>query len=171
MRVLSKVLYGVLAVLLLCPLLAVAVDEGSTSQVSSAQISDASESTLQARPSQGHRDSSVLRLGIPLEPPNLDPTTGAAAAVDEVVYGNIFEGLTRISESGAVMPALAESWDVAADGMSYVFHLRHGVQFHDGSEFDAQDVKFSLQRAIAPDSSNAQKALLEPISRVEVIDQ
>jgi len=114
--------------------------------------------------------SNVLRIGLPLEPPNLDPTSGAAAAVDEVVYGNVFEGLTRITETGTVVPALAESWEVAADGMSYVFHLRHGVHFHDGSVFDAQDVKFSLERAIAPDSSNAQKALLAPISKVDVID-
>ena len=140
MRVFSKVLFCILAAFLFYPLIAAAAD------------------------------SSVLRIGIPLEPPNLDPTSGAAAAVDEVVYGNIFEGLTRITESGAVVPALAESWDIAADGLSYVFYLRHGVRFHDGSGFDAQDVKFSLERAIAPGSSNAQKALLEPISRVEVID-
>ena len=43
-----------------------------------------------------------LILGLPLEPPNLDPTSGAAAAVDEVVYGNIFEGLTKLTQNGAV---------------------------------------------------------------------
>lgn len=111
-----------------------------------------------------------LRIGVPLEPPNLDPTSGAAGAVDSIVYGNIFEGLTRITESGAVAPALAESWEIAADGFSYVFHLRHGVRFHDGTDFDAEVVKFSLERALAPDSSNAQKAMLSPISQVDIID-
>jgi ABC-type dipeptide/oligopeptide/nickel transport system permease component/ABC-type transport system substrate-binding protein len=111
-----------------------------------------------------------LVLGLPLEPPNLDPTSGAAAAVDEVVYGNVFEGLTRITQNGAVAPALAESWEISPDGLTYVFHLRRGVRFHDGSAFDASDVKFSLDRIGAPDSTNAQKALFEPIRRVEVID-
>ena len=111
-----------------------------------------------------------LVLGVPLEPPNLDPTSGAAAAVDSVVYGNIFEGLVRITQSGDVAPALAESWEVSADGLEYTFRLRRGVRFHDGTTFDANDVRFSLERALAPDSTNAQKALLSAISNVEVLD-
>jgi ABC-type dipeptide/oligopeptide/nickel transport system permease component/ABC-type transport system substrate-binding protein len=111
-----------------------------------------------------------LVLGLPLEPPNLDPTSGAAAAVDEVVYGNVFEGLTRLTQNGTVAPALAESWEISPDGLTYVFHLRRGVLFHDGSAFDASDVKFSLDRIVAETSANAQKALFEPIRRVEVID-
>jgi ABC-type transport system substrate-binding protein/ABC-type dipeptide/oligopeptide/nickel transport system permease component len=111
-----------------------------------------------------------LVLGLPLEPPNLDPTSGAAAAVDEVVYGNVFEGLTRITQNGTVAPALAESWEISPDGLTYVFHLRRGVTFHDGSAFDASDVKFSLDRISAETSTNAQKALFEPIRAVEVID-
>ena len=85
-----------------------------------------------------------LVLGVPLEPPNLDPTSGAAAAVDSVVYGNIFEGLVRITQSGDVAPALAESWEVSADGLEYTFRLRRGVRFHDGTTFDANDVVVSF---------------------------
>ncbi len=113
---------------------------------------------------------SQLVLGVQLEPPNLDPTSGAAAAVDDIVYGNIFEGLTRITEAGEVAPALAVSWQLVDDGVAYVFQLRQGVRFHDGSTFDAHDVKFSLDRALAADSSNAQKALLSPIKQVDVVD-
>ena len=111
-----------------------------------------------------------LVLGLPLEPPNLDPTAGAAAAVDEVVYGNVFEGLTRITQNGTVAPALADSWSVSPDGRIWVFHLHGGVRFHDGTTFDAGDVKFSLDRLLAPDSANAQKALFEPIGSVTVVD-
>ena len=111
-----------------------------------------------------------LILGVPLEPPNLDPTSGAAAAVDSIVYGNVFEGLTRIAQSGDVAPGLAESWEISSDGLAYVFSLRRNVRFHDGTAFDANDVKFSLDRALEPGSTNAQKALLSPISQVEVID-
>jgi peptide/nickel transport system substrate-binding protein len=110
------------------------------------------------------------RIGIALEPPNLDPTAGAAAAIDEVVYANVFEGLTRIDERGEVLPALAERWDISGDRLTYTFHLRKDVRFHDGTTFDAHDVKFSLDRARAPESTNAQKVLFEPIANVAVID-
>jgi len=112
----------------------------------------------------------TITLGMVLEPPNLDPTAGAAAAIDEVVYANIFEGLTRFGPDGAVLPALAESWDVSEDGTVYTFHLHAGVKFHDGSDFDASDVVFSLDRARAEDSVNAQKALFAGITGVEAVD-
>lgn len=111
-----------------------------------------------------------LVLGVVLEPPHLDPTAGAAAAIDEVVYANVFQGLTRIGPSGEVLPDLAESWTVSDDGKVYTFKLHTGVKFHDGSDFDAEDVKFSLDRARADDSVNAQKGLFSAIDTVEVVD-
>ena len=111
-----------------------------------------------------------LVLGIVLEPPHLDPTAGAAAAIDEVVYDNIFEGLTKIGAHGEVLPALAESWSVSEDGKVYTFKLHTGVKFHDGTDFNADDVKFSLDRARAENSTNAQKGLFAQIDTVEVVD-
>ena len=111
-----------------------------------------------------------LVLGMPLEPPHLDPTAGAAAAIDEVLYANVFEGLTRIGPRGEVLPALAESWTVSDDGKVYTFKLRTGVKFHDGTDFSADDAKFSLDRARANDSTNAQKILFAAIDTVEVVD-
>ena len=112
----------------------------------------------------------TITLGMVLEPPNLDPTAGAAAAIDEVVYANIFEGLTRFGPDGSILPALAESWEISDDGKVYTFTLRGGVKFHDGTEMEATDVKFSLDRARAPDSTNAQKALFAGIESVEALD-
>ena len=111
-----------------------------------------------------------LVLGMALEPPHLDPTAGAAAAIDEVVYANVFEGLTRIGSHGEVLPALAESWTVSDDGKTYTFKLHTGVKFHDGTDFNADDVKFSLDRARAENSTNAQKGLFAAIDTVEVVD-
>ena len=111
-----------------------------------------------------------LTLGIGLEPPHLDPTAGAAAAIDEVVYQNVFEGLTRIGPDGAVLPGLAKDWTVSDDGLTYSFRLRDGVKFHDGTRFDAAVVVFSINRAMAEDSTNAQKGLFEPIAKVEAKD-
>ncbi len=112
----------------------------------------------------------ALTIGMVLEPPNLDPTGGAAAAIDEVVYANVFEGLTRFGSDGAVLPALASSWDVSEDGLTYTFHLQSGVKFHDGTDMNADDVVFSLNRARAEDSTNAQKALFKGIADVAATD-
>ncbi len=112
----------------------------------------------------------TFNMGMVLEPPHLDPTAGAPAAIDEVVYANLYEGLTRIGSKGEVLPALAESWDISEDGKSYTFKLRNGVKFHDGTDFEATDVKFSLERASAEESTNAQKALFAGIESVEVVD-
>jgi len=109
-------------------------------------------------------------IGMQLEPPNLDPTSGAAAAIDEVVYANIFEGLTRYRSDGSIAPALAKSWDISDDGLTYTFHLHSGVKFHDGTAMTADDVKFSLDRARGDGSTNAQKALFAGIASVDVID-
>ncbi|MBE9553727.1 MAG: ABC transporter substrate-binding protein, partial [Proteobacteria bacterium] len=117
---------------------------------------------------QAAKDSLVL--GMPLEPPHLDPTAGAAAAIDEVVYANLFEGLTRIDENGAVQPGLASEWTISADGLTYTFRLRAGVKFHDGSAMDSADVKFSLDRAGSEVSINAQKGLFEAIESIATPD-
>ena len=112
-----------------------------------------------------------LNVGLVLEPPNLDPTTGgAAASIREVTYANIFEGLTRIDANGGVLPDLAKSWDISPDGLTYTFHLQTGVKFHDGAPFSADDVKFSLDRARDAKSTNAQKQLFANIASVDSVD-
>jgi peptide/nickel transport system substrate-binding protein len=111
-----------------------------------------------------------LTVAMQLEPPHLDPTSAAAGAIDSVVYSNIFEGLTRFMGDGSIVPGLAESWEISDDGLVYTFKLRDGVTFHDGTVMDAEDVKFSLDRARAEDSVNAQKALFSGITDVAVVD-
>ncbi|MEM9288386.1 MAG: hypothetical protein AAGA36_08605, partial [Pseudomonadota bacterium] len=75
-------------------------------------------------------EGETLTIGVGLEPPNLDPTLGAAAAVDEVVYANLFQGLTRIDRNGKVQPALAMSWDILDAGRLYRFRLVPNAVFH-----------------------------------------
>jgi peptide/nickel transport system substrate-binding protein len=114
----------------------------------------------------GEKDNTVT-VGMVLEPPGLDPTAGAASAIREVTYANIFEGLTRIDHDGKVEPDLAESWTISPDGLTYTFTLVGGVKFHDGTPFDCSIVKFSYERAMAPNSTNAQKQLFEPIASID----
>ncbi len=114
--------------------------------------------------------STSITIGDQLEPPHLDPTAGAAGAIDNVVYINIYEGLTEFASDGSVIPALAESWDISEDGLTYTFHLQSGVKFHDGSDMTASDVVWSLNRARAEDSVNAQKGLFANIADVSAPD-
>ena len=58
-------------------------------------------------------------IGLQLEPPHLDPTSAAAGAIDQVLYANVFEGLTRFGPNGSVQPGLAASWTISDDGLSY----------------------------------------------------
>ena len=111
-----------------------------------------------------------ITVAIQLEPPNLDPTGGAAQAIDSVLYSNVFEGLTRFMADGSVVAGLAQSWDISEDGLTYTFMLHDGVTFHDGTTMDAEDVKFSLDRARSEDSINAQKGLFADIADVTVVD-
>ncbi len=111
-------------------------------------------------------DPITVTVGLQLEPPHLDPTSAAAGAIDQVLYANVFEGLTRFGPDGSIRPALARSWTISEDGLSYTFTLAADVTFHDGTAMDANDVVFSLNRARAEDSVNAQKALFEDIASV-----
>jgi len=118
----------------------------------------------------GAMAKSDITLAMQLEPPHLDPTSAAAGAIDSVLYSNVFEGLTRFASDGSIIPGLAQSWVISDDGMTYTFKLAEGVTFHDGTTMDAEDVKFSLDRARAEDSANAQKALFASIADVEAVD-
>jgi peptide/nickel transport system substrate-binding protein len=100
-----------------------------------------------------------LVIGMSLEPPVLDPTKNAAAAIRSIACPSIFESLGRIDRNGEIKPGLAESWTISEDGKEYVFKLRSGVKFHDGEAFDASVVKFSLDRLFAPDSTVPAKSL------------
>jgi peptide/nickel transport system substrate-binding protein len=111
-----------------------------------------------------------ITIGMQLEPPILDPTASPAAAISEVLYGNVYEGLVQFAADGSVTPKLASSWEISADGLSMVFHLVQGVRFHDGSDFDAAAAKFSLDRVPAPSSLNPQRARLAKIRSVEAVD-
>jgi peptide/nickel transport system substrate-binding protein len=109
-------------------------------------------------------------LGMALEPPGLDPTSGAAASIGEITHYNIFEGLTKINADNSVTPLLAEAWSLSPDGLVYRFTLRDGVFFHDGVKLTSADVRFSFERAGAPDSINKTKRFFQDIARLETPD-
>ena len=90
-----------------------------------------------------------LRYGFTTEPTTLDPLNPANTADGRSILFNVFEGLVKPDTSGTMLPCLAASWNIEQYGLIYIFTLRENVLFHDGSSLTAEDVKFSLDTAIA----------------------
>ncbi|MBT1017545.1 ABC transporter substrate-binding protein [Canibacter sp. lx-72] len=92
-----------------------------------------------------------ITVGLVLEPTNLNIRETAGVALDQILLDNVYQGLIAL-KPGTVneyVPKLAASLpEVSADGKSYSFKLRSGVKFHDGSEFDSEDVVHSLTRGL-----------------------
>jgi peptide/nickel transport system substrate-binding protein len=124
---------------------------------------------IQAAPGLAQTKTTIT-LGVAVEPPHLDPSSHVAGSIREIVYANVYEGLMLTDENGKEYPALAEKVEGSADGKRYTFRLRKGVVFHDGTPFDSAVVRFSLDRARAPESVNAGKRLFEPIDTIETPD-
>lgn len=126
---------------------------------------------LSAAPALAQPKKDSVVLAMTLEPPGLDPTAGAASAIAEVVLYNIFETLTKVNGDGSVTPLLAESWSISPDAKTYTFKLRKGVKFQNGEPFNAASVRFSLERAVAKDSVNKDKAVFANIESIATPDE
>ena len=96
------------------------------------------------------------------DPRSLDPALSTDVPTGRAV-AYLFDGLTQFTPDAKVRPALAEQWDVSKDGLTYTFHLRHGVTFHDGSPFTARDVEHSFTRALDPATHGGRAEPLRPI--------
>ena len=116
------------------------------------------------------RKKDTLVLAMTLEPPGLDPTAGAAAAIGEVVHYNVLETLTKIRADSTIAPLLATSWTVTPDNKTWAFKLRPGVKFHNGEPFNAATVKFAFERAAAEGSPNKDKAVFANIVNLSATD-
>ncbi len=104
-----------------------------------------------AAPAAAQTPPDVLVVGQIAEPQSLDPHT-VTATNDFRILVNVYDGLVRFKDGTLeVEPALAESWKISDDGKTYTFKLRQGVKFHDGSDFDAEAVKFNFDRMLKKD--------------------
>src|SRR5918997_5114957 len=83
------------------------------------------------------------------DPRSLDPALSTDVPTGRAV-GYVFDGLVRFTPDAKLEPGLAERWEVSPDGMTYTFHLRRGVKFHDGKPFVARHVLSSWQRVLDP---------------------
>src|SRR5690242_12804448 len=97
------------------------------------------------------------------DPRSLDPALSTDVPTGEMAT-LVFDGLTQFDADGRLHPGLADRWTVGCDGRRYVFHLRAGVKFHDGTPLTAGAVRASLLRVLAPSTRGGRPWPLYPIA-------
>ncbi|CRK83099.1 ABC transporter substrate-binding protein [Neobacillus massiliamazoniensis] len=107
----------------------------------------------------------TLIIGVPDAPVYMDPQIQASVATYRVTT-QIFDRLVALDNNMKIVPALAESWEVE-NPTTTLFHLRKGVKFHNGEEMKAEDVKFSLERAIKNEGVNYNYLIIKDIIIVD----
>ncbi len=114
-------------------------------------------------------EKTVVRINMESEPDNLDPWLSAASDT-EAVFHNVFEGLVLFDETGALIPGLAKSWDVSDDGLTYTFHLRDDVTFHNGKAFSAEDVVYTYESLSGLGGEDALSSQFTNLVSIEAVD-
>jgi peptide/nickel transport system substrate-binding protein len=111
----------------------------------------------------------TLRVGVQGDPTELDPHLTVLAAAG-IVVGLVYEGLVEVDPELVPQPALAESWDISGDGLTYTFALRPGVTFHNGRPLIASDVVYSYERVRNPDIGSPSASYVGGIATMETPD-
>jgi peptide/nickel transport system substrate-binding protein len=111
----------------------------------------------------------VLTIGVDQEAVGIDPhivTAFSSMRRIDLMYNR----LVRLDDSLAVVPDLAESWDIP-NNLTYVFHLRKGVKFHNGREMTADDVQYSLQRIMDPKTASPGASYISLVKSIDIVDR
>src|SRR6476660_3864377 len=128
-----------------------------------------------AAPEPNPKRGGVLRYGITMRPPHFD--VHQSGTINNLgSQGCMFDNLIRRDprDSGkTIIPDLAHSWEIAKDGKTYIFHLRQGVQFHDGTDFTSADVKATFDRIAKPPAgvSIPRTPLFRAVSEINARDK
>jgi peptide/nickel transport system substrate-binding protein len=124
-------------------------------------------------PTSGFTPTPVrLVYGLTLAPSGIDPHINASSELG-IPLTSVYDTLVYLDpDTSDFVPGLAADWDISEDELVYTFYLREGVIFHDGTPFNAEAVRFNLDRITSPELAS-QKAsfMLGPYERVEVVDE
>lgn len=133
-----------------------------------AAASPAATSAPAAAPAASKPPTAEVKIGLSAEPNTFDPhlTVGRNT---QIFIINVYDGLTARDQQGNLVPALAESWK-RLDPTTWQFKLRSGVKFHNGDEFNAESVKYTLDRVINPDLKATVSSEMGGIAKTDVVD-
>ena len=113
--------------------------------------------------------SGTLQIAIDQSPVGLDPHVATAFSTFAVI-GQIYDGLVELNSKLEIEPALAESWKVSDDGLSYTFTLREGVTFHNGRTMTSDDVVYSYNRIMAEETGSPTASRFTQVDSVTAPD-
>lgn len=99
----------------------------------------------------------------------LDPQR-ATSTLSMQVWDQIYDTLLAFGPDGMPRPNVAKSWEVSSNGLEYTFHLEAGLTCHDGTPFDANDVKYTVDRAFDAKNPSVTKTSWGPVKSVSVVD-
>ncbi|WP_156289563.1 ABC transporter substrate-binding protein [Oceanobacillus salinisoli] len=159
MKMLKGLLFITISVFFL-----VACSSSNTSETdgtSSAPGNDATEATEALA-----QEDKIIRIAMSTEVDNLDPYISEAADTESMM-DNVFDGLLDTDETGKLIPAIADSFEVSDDGLTYTFQLKEGVLFHDGSELTAEDVIYSYEKLSGLNGGEPLASLFAGIEKIE----
>ncbi|MEI6385794.1 MAG: ABC transporter substrate-binding protein [Spirochaetota bacterium] len=111
----------------------------------------------------------VLTIGVDQEAVGLDPNIVTAFSSMRRI-DLLYNRLVRYDDTFAVVPDLAESWDVP-DNLTYVFHLRTGVKFHNGRELTSDDVQYTLNRVLDTKTASPGRSYITVIKSIDIVDK
>ena len=114
------------------------------------------------RAAENPRTGGVYRKPLEFAPRTLDPAL-ATDIYSVALIQQIFDGLVQYDGDLNIIPALARSWKISADGLAYTFYLREGVRFHNGREVTAHDCVYSLTRLIDPRTKSPAAGFLDRV--------
>src|SRR5215468_10696221 len=115
-----------------------------------------------------HTDPNTLVMIIESSPANLDPRVGLDAQ-SERIGELLFDSLLTRDEHLNVQPGLAERWE-SPDPLTYIFHLRSGVTFHDGRPLTSRDVKWTFDSLVQGKIRSAKASTYRFVDRIDAPD-
>lgn len=112
--------------------------------------------------------SNTVTIGLKLAPVSLDIRHQSGSAIEQVLIGNVYEGLLSRDSDNKVQPGLAKSWDISKDGKTYTFHLNQNMTFSNGDKLDADDVAWSINQLKEKQCYNANQ--VASLDKAEAVD-
>ena len=117
----------------------------------------------------GSKEVKPLNFALAGNPDTLDPHKTSGTLTFQTIK-SIYDTLAEPDENGVIVPALAESWDVSSDSLTWTFNLRKGVKFHNGDSFTSADVKATFERILAEETGSPHKKGLSIVSSIDTPD-
>ncbi len=117
----------------------------------------------------GFAQTGTLEIAVDQSPVGLDPHVVTAFS-SFAVLSQIYDGLVETNAELQVEPALAESWDLSEDGLTYTFDLRDGVTFHNGRAMTADDVVYSYERVMDEETGSPQASRFSQVVSAVAVD-